>query len=293
MKLLGLALVLLTSQLGCAYRQAGDDRFLRPDDALLTPPESTSGWSREKKARVLTAGVLGSVAAYGLAFWDYGAHDFKTADEGWLGANTASGGADKFGHAYSTYLGTMILSNAYEKIGYDTATAIKYGALTTWAAFVLIEIGDGFSSHGFSGEDLVVDAAGILMGYYRKRYPRFRELVDYRIEYWPSPATRKAGRSDIATDYSGFKYLLAFKLAGIRGLEDSPLQYTELHLGYYTRGYLTSDPEFFDGTRRVGYVGVGFNLARLFRKKGYEKTATFLDYFQIPYTYVDGRHNFD
>jgi hypothetical protein len=40
-------------------------------------------------------------------------------------------------------------------------------------------------------------------------------------------------------------------------------------------------------------VGIGINLTDLFKRHGWNKTATLLRYVQIPYTSVNAEHNFD
>ena len=254
----------------------------------MPPPlEPESGWSKERKALLLNVAVIGTVATYGLVNWDYGTASFQTVNEGWFGKRTSFGGADKVGHAYSAHLAAVGFASLYEGWGYERERADRYGAYTALGGFTLIEIGDGLSKNGFSYEDLIVDSTGIAFCYLRRRYPEIGRYVDFRAEYFPSEAVTKGGRKDIATDYSGFKWLLALKLGGFERLEDTWMQYLEFHVGYYTRGFLNADRPYYDDKSRHLYAGIGFNLSRLFRKKGYGKTATFLNFYQVPYTYLE------
>ena len=88
---------------------------------------------------------------------------------------------------------------------------------------------------------------------------------------------------DFTTDYENSKFLLALKLNGFDSMRQSFLKYLELHIGYYTRGF--DDPT--DDKQRNIYWGVGINLTDLFRRNGHRKTAAFLNYFQLPGTYVE------
>jgi len=247
---------------------------------------AAEGWSKETKALALNGTLAVAVAAYGTGFWDYGGKTFTTADEGWFGEDTAYGGADKMGHAYTAYLATLGLSSIYESWGYERSKADAFGALSTFGALALVEVGDAYSKNGFSSEDIVMDAAGVLFGYARRRSPTLERFFDFRVQYVPSRAVTEGGRMDILTDYSGFKYVLAFKLEGFERLQPEWLKYIEIHLGYYTRGYLAADQPFFDSQSRHLYVAVGFNLARLFRKVGQKTLGTIFTYYQAPYTYV-------
>ena len=64
--------------------------------------------------------------------------------------------------------------------------------------------------------------------------PGLHEKVDFRMQYLPT------GHGDLLGlgDYSGKKFLLAWKLAGFETFKDAPLRYLEIHTGYYTRGYI-------------------------------------------------------
>ena len=90
------------------------------------------------------------------------------------------------------------------------------------------------------------------------------------------------------TDYEHQKYLLAFKLDGVPALRHGPLDYLELHLGYYARGYGGSDSSL---TERNAYVGVALNLSRLFDEQGWRRSSTLLRYYQPPHTSLQLRND--
>jgi hypothetical protein len=267
---------------GCAS-VGGDEELLPP---LHDVPPPKEGWTKEQKLLALNAATTAVILAYGFQFWDYGGASFQFIDEGWFGADTSYGGADKIGHAYAAYLAALGFAAAYEAWGYDREEADLYGAISSMAAFTLIEVGDGFSKNGFSFEDLVLDAAGVLFGYARRRNPTLGKFLDFRVEYWPSETVQAGEKSEIATDYSGFKYLLAFKFSGFEKLENHPLGYLELHLGYYTRGFVNGDQEFYDEKTRNVYVGFGINLSHIFNKVGLKGVGKFFNFYQPPYTYI-------
>ena len=276
--------------------EAGEDIVGKPTTSDL-PGEFKPGWSKETKLELLNVAVIGGMATYGLLFWGYGGHSFQVIDERWFSQDSIHGGADKLGHAFSTYVGAMSYSAVYEKWGYERHLASRYGALSSFATFFMIEFGDAFSKHGFSVEDLISDACGAVWGYLRREHPALRELVDFRVEYFPSYGTLKGRTSDYISDYSGFKYLLAFKGSGVGGLSSTWLKYVELHLGYYTRGYESQDLDqgenHYGDPHRVMYAGIGVNLSDLVEKTGWRKTATFLEYYQTPYTYFPAERNID
>ena len=70
----------------------------------------------ELRDRVLYTNLIGGavVTAWGVAFWDYFTISPVMGDEGWFKEDTKYGGADKLGHAYSTYLWSLGFASLYE-----------------------------------------------------------------------------------------------------------------------------------------------------------------------------------
>lgn len=256
---------------------------------LLTVTGSSSALSSEcaseitpddkrTKSLIVNVAGIGAVTAWGIAQWDYFSRKPHGESEGWFSNDTDHGGADKLGHFYTSYATSHGLSYLYERWCFDKEDAAFYGALSSFAIWGYMELGDAFSHYGASYEDLVMNALGSVAGYYLYKNPDLARKMDIRWEYGFHPTD-----SDFTTDYENSKYLLALKFAGFESTQDSFLKYLELHLGYYTRGF--SDPDV-DKERHI-YVGVGLNLTDLFRRGGYKRTATLLNYVQLPGTYLE------
>jgi hypothetical protein len=268
---------------GCAT--AHGDELPPPLSEEQAPPEQ-KGWTKEQKFIAVNAACGAGVLAYGLKFWGYGGSAFEFHDEGWFGQDAENGGSDKLGHAYTGYVGALLLADIYEGFGYERSRADFLGAVSSMATMTGIELADGFSHYGFSWGDFVFDGLGVLAGYWRRRVPAIGRYVDYRVEYWPSDTMQHGHHSDIATDYSGFKYLLALKLDGFESLSHTPLGWAELQVGYYTKGFASGDGPYYDGKKRHVYVAIGLNLTRLFSKVGLRKFGQIFQYYQPRYTYI-------
>lgn len=258
--------------------------------AQATPPDdggerTAHGWSRERKAQALNLGIVAGVTAYGFAKWDWGETSFRSSSEGWFGSHTDSGGADKLGHAYTGAVATALTAGLYRRWGYDEAQAARFGAFSGLLLTSAVELGDGFSpEHGFSWEDQVANLAGVGLEYLRQRHAGWRERVQFRWEYFPSPAVRHGQHSDLTTDYSGSRWMLAFPLRAW-GARDSALRHFDLLVGYGTRGYGDDDREFFDDTERHPFIGVGIDLPLLLDTLGASpSTQRLFEYLQIPGT---------
>jgi len=271
-----------------APAQAGAAEAMPPGK----PDNARKPWSPARKVAMLNVGAAGAITLAGLINWDYGSHNFQVKNEGWFDHDTEYGGADKLGHAWSFYALGSVYTNLFEYWGYEREKAARYAALSSWGQGLLTEVGDGFSeSQGFSYEDAVADTIGVAFGYLRAIHPRIRESVDFRLEWIPSPGLRD-GRGDAFTDYSGQKYLLAFKLGGIFKSESRLLRALEIQTGYYTRGYLTGDSEYFGNKERIGYIGLGLNVTYLLERTVKHRVYGVFDYLQVPYTYAPAIHSF-
>jgi len=252
---------------------------------------------RARNALLVSSGVL-LVATYGLAkWWDEGfTGSFDSANEGWFGANTYAGGADKLGHAMFAYAGTRLLTSGFELVGNDRQTARRLGFWSTLGVMTAIEIADGFSKqYKFSAQDAVANAVGAGLGYLMETNPTLDGLVDFRLLY----RTSSNSSFDPAGDYSGQTYLLTVKASGVPALRaHEPLRYLELALGYGTRGFEG------DGNldrKRNLYFGVTVNLSEVLRqtafrgdpKRGRLQQATehLFEYIQPPGTAALSRHH--
>ena len=69
----------------------------------------------------------------------------------------------------------------------------------------------------------------------------------------------------------------------------------EPELGYFSLSEMESI-KLFGGAlciERDLYIGIGINLSNIFRQRGYKKVSTFLNYYQVPYTYLPYKHDFN
>ena len=191
-----------------------------------------------------------------MALGETGFHFYR---EGWFGKSTGYGGIDKLGHAWSAHVMSDYITWRLQSLGFNKYESAITAAMFSGVAFLAVEIGDGFSHYGASYEDFVASAVGIGFSFLRNTVPGLGEKVDFRMQYIPT------GHGDVLGlgDYSGKKFLLAWKFAGFEAFKDGPLRYLELHTGYYTRGYYEWEHAAGIPKTRSPYVGIGLNLAEL------------------------------
>lgn len=229
-------------------------------------------------------GLIALVTYTGFKDWKWGSAAFRFNAEGWFAMRTGSGGLDKLGHAYGAYMTGELLYWRLSMVHGGRPVTSLYPALFGTLLYQYIEFFDGFSvDHGYAYEDVIMNELGVTLSFLRHASPRFARLFDYRLFYYPS-----GGRSfQPMIDYEGQKFFGALKLAGIPGVERTPLRYVELLGGYYTRGF----PRYAraDVKSQHVFVGVGLSLSELiFRPLAEERGQPFrfIDlashYFQSP-----------
>lgn len=222
----------------------------------------------------------------GLSDWNWGSKSsFNVAHEGWLGAKTKSGGADKFGHMYSSYLINEIFTKRLMDQTNNKAAAAKKAALFSSSIMLWLEVADGFSKYGFSYQDVAFNTLGVGLSYLRNTVPELDKKFDLRMEYHP---THNSDRPVI--DYSGHTNIFALKLGGFNKFKKTPLKYFEVQLGYKARGFTTNDQKYFKEKTTEAFIGVGINLTEtIFKplKKHSDNVLidyadTFFQYYQAP-----------
>jgi hypothetical protein len=244
------------------------------------PSEKKKSLTRGQKTLLLNVGGMATIVAYGAWQWGYGKETFQFKNEGWFQRDTKYGGADKLGHFWSSYALSHLYSYFYRKWGYTDSEANLYGALSNLGFQTFMEVADGFSSQGFSYQDLVMNIVGSGVGYIWGKYPSVARKIDFRIEYMPYFDHRDYAFS---TKYDRQTFLIAVKADGFDAIKNPYLQYLEFHMGYKARGYKDYEVGAPDDRRRSIYVGLDLNVSKLLQK--YVDTRV-LDYIQIPYTSV-------
>jgi hypothetical protein len=267
--------------------------LLWPAPAHAQPKEPDGLVDHLDSLKLELGGLLALITYAGVRDWKWGTARFRYVPEGWFGMDTGSGGQDKLGHAYTSYLQTEFLYLRLRAYHGERASVTIYPAAFTWLIMLYVEFFDAFSvDHGFSPEDLIMDTAGVSAAYLRETFPEQGRLVDFRLEY--SPSQRKNGHGfHPMIDYSGQKFLFAFRVGQLERLHRTAFGVTELYLGYYTRGFedMGLDPLH---KSRV-FIGVGLDFQGLLqhvfgdsrRHPGgiYDHVGTALSVFQLPYPY--------
>lgn len=226
------------------------------------------------------------------------------SSDGWFGSKRYAGGADKLGHAWATMglaRGGTELLNQWG--GYDRWTSALISSSLAELLFFGVEIKDG-AYYEFSYGDLTFNTLGAALGFAMSVSPRLDELIDFRVEYWPSDAYRaqftegNTGKNlNIAEDYSGETYLLALHLGAFATLRETKYggwtRFVDVVAGFGTRGYKPEPPTGAEKykERQEMFLGVSLNAQGVFdwllegRSRPAKKiTHGFFEVFNAPFT---------
>jgi hypothetical protein len=229
--------------------------------------------------------IAGVVAVTANSLIGYEKHAFQVNNEGWFGADTTNGGADKASHLVDYYIVASVFEDAYRVLGHSEKVAILWGFSLALGTGVVNELSDGFTKHGFSWEDLAMDAAGATAASVLS-LTHTRDLLGLRTSHIPG------------STYTHDVYSADLKLSGLAqrlGINIGPLRWLLLSVTYGTKGYRVQPAT--ELQRQVGFE-VGLNLQQILNDVGVKRNTwwgyglhLFSDYVRFPYTAVGMRYD--
>ena len=209
-------------------------------------PRENGQPTRKLVASGIMAGMIGTSVVWAVdAWWQGRAHPFNFNNEGWF--NDYSLGIDKVGHTYSSYFYFHTFHNVMLWGGFEPDAAFWWGAGITEFLALSLEIGDGFSTFGFSYEDLTANTVGLAYGMLQTRVPF---LQNFSLKWSYVPAGKRDGLN-FTQHYDAHTYWLSVNIH-----ELLPSQWAE----YWPRFVQLAAGYSIDGSRREGVIGLDFNL---------------------------------
>jgi len=244
-------------------------------------------WAAERRTLLtgISVGGVVTIEAFN-SLYGYAKQPFHFHLEGWFGATTTDGGADKASHFTDYYVVTREFGYFYQKIGWPETTARLLALGTMMLGGVINELGDGFTHHGFSPEDLVMDWGGAGMATLIA-LTHTGDLFGFRASHVPGAT------------YIHDVYTADLKIAGVAdrlSLKVGPLRFLYFSLTYDVKGY-RSDNNPSDQQRRVG-LEIGLNFEEILNAVGVNRDRWWgyalhvvFDNIRFPYTAIGGRYD--
>ncbi|MFC0204953.1 DUF2279 domain-containing protein [Novosphingobium soli] len=211
---------------------------------------------------------------------------FHFKDEGWFGKDTDNIGIDKLTHAFNTYLLAEFLHDRIHRRTEASAGDALTAGLIASGLMLYNEFSDGIEvDSGWSIQDVAMNFAGAGFSVLRNTVPGLKEKLAFKIEVIPNGQIYShTGKKH----YEQQRFMLSLRGAGFHQLDNSPLRYLDLQVGYYASDFTNQDREAGIEPKRHLFVGVGLNLGELLFGKSTSKLGraaySVLDYFQVPYT---------
>lgn len=277
-----------------ADREGGDK-----DDSSLT---------RQIVAGSSVVGLYTGVGVWAYFAWYKGqtiSDELIIRDEGWFGAYTYAGGADKLGHLYSNYIIARGVSGILQFGDFDPLTATLIANGLTTVLFTGFELKDGYhAGFGFSVGDMIANTAGNGLALLMETVPEVDRMFDLRFEYLPTDdylrVLRETGNVNGAEDYSGQRFLLAFHMKTIRGIETWPkytrwLRYADIVGGYQALNFKPAPVNPDEAKQQRAFVGMSVNLQALFDELVFKESESIphrmtrftTEVVAVPYTTID------
>jgi hypothetical protein len=252
----------------------------------------------------IVGGVYGALYGYTYLAWRLRTEASSTLrwhDEGWFGARTYTGGADKLGHAWGNYAFVRGTAGLLAWGGYSQRASLAAASSLTLAFFLLTEIQDGYTKdYGFSWQDVVANLAGEGLAILLELSPALDGRFDFRLEYFPSKPFRDEvganGPFNSPEDYTGQRYLLAYHVGSMESLRNCRYfawtRYVDLVVGFHAAHY---KPDTFDSaspSQRL-FLGVSLNLQGVIERwhgshpgSGWRAARFGAEIVQAPFTMV-------
>lgn len=144
-------------------------------------------------------------------------------------------GADKFGHAYFSFLISDLLGKSLKWAGVEKSSAFIWSGIGSLLFQTYVEVEDGFRpSLGFSVSDEVSNIIGAFLPYVREKFDVFK-VVNFKISMFPSEKFKAGAHRFIVDDYESLYFWFSFdvsKILGVKFLKFWAFDFFDLAVGY-------------------------------------------------------------
>ncbi len=266
-------------------------------EEFATPESESSIYDDAERKKIIrystSIGIPALTYFFAIAAWGWGDRDsWKWADERWFQEDTYQGGFDKTAHVFSHYLVMRASYNIFNYTENGESSKWFYSIGLTSLIGLGIEVGDSHAGeNGFCYQDLIADAVGITLGALLEAYPVADKFIGYSAEYIPTQYFRdRPGEMWLfPDDYSGWKFMLNFKLAGFEyiGIKIPDfLRFVMIDVGFYARGYSKYDNHYREmESKRYWFIGVSVNMMEIINQMFDRKPSLENSALQQPFKY--------
>ncbi len=143
--------------------------------------------------------------------------------------------ADKFGHAYFSFVLSDLLGRSLHWAGVEKSRALLWGGISTLLFQTYVEIEDGFRPKlGFSVSDEISNIIGAITPYAKEK-SQLLKFVSFKISMFPSEKFKSRAHRFIIDDYESLYFWLSFDISGILKIETLKpwfIDFFDISIGY-------------------------------------------------------------
>lgn len=237
-----------------------------------------------KQKWVIGGLAVQQVASFGIQYkwwWKDDYHDFAFEQDAFVDNYLL--GIDKMGHFFTSYLYFHSLNELMRWADFSPKTRRITSVALPLAWAISIEIGDGFSTYGYSWQDLAANSLGIGFGLLQERFPYMRNFKA-KMSYYPNSYYVNNGfnKWSLTSDYRGHCYWLSFDIHNL--LPQKAKRYWPPFLNMAV-GYGINPKESYNEQPHIRDFCIAFdwNLSSIKTKqKGTYVVKELLDYIHYP-----------
>lgn len=164
--------------------------------------------------------------------------------------------ADKFGHAYFSFIFSDLFGRSLHWAGVERNTAFIWGGVCALLFQTYVEIEDGFRPNlGFSVSDEFSNFIGAFIPYAREKF-KWMKLVNFKISMFPSEKFKSGAHRFIIDDYESLYFWLSFDVSGI-------LKLCFIDLFDISIGYGVKKIDWNRGGKREIFLAIDYDLTKL------------------------------
>jgi VanZ family protein len=189
--------------------------------------------------------------------------------------------ADKFGHAYFSFLISDLFGKSLEWAGVKKEKATLYGGIGSLLFQTYVEVEDGFRpSLGFSVSDEVSNFIGAFLPFFKEKFPTLK-IVNFKMSAFPSEKFKSGAHRFIVDDYESLYFWLCFDVAEILKLKQ--LKFWAFDIFDLAIGYSVKEIDWRGNGKRELFLSLDYDLSKIPVRIWFLKQIfALLNYYHLP-----------
>ncbi|MCS7230181.1 MAG: DUF2279 domain-containing protein [Candidatus Kryptonium sp.] len=189
--------------------------------------------------------------------------------------------ADKFGHAYFSFLVSDLLGRSLCWAGVEKNLSLIFGGVGSLLFQTYVEIEDGFRPKlGFSISDQISNIIGAFLPYARENF-EFLKSVNFKISVFPSEKFKSGAHRFIIDDYESLYFWLCFDVSKILNVDVFKTWFIDII--DIAVGYSVKQINWDGSGKREIFLGFDYDLTKIpIKMHLFKQIINLLNYYRLP-----------